>query len=448
VGAGFVLCTEYSVPSTGAVLFFAFAYVLSAFGAKVASAQGPPVALVAVSPVVEKELSASQAFVGTVMPLKKAIVGSAVDGRVIEFPLNEGDRVERGGVLAQLLTDTIQLELAAAEAELVLRKQELAELQNGTRPEEIEQAKARMVASQARWQYAEARRARAGKVGQAMSDEEREEMIALAVEAEQTYLDAKAAHQLAVEGPRKEQIAQAAAQVNVQQATVDRLKDQIEKHTIISRFPGYVTVELTEVGQWVKQGDPVAEVAALDEVEVVAQVVEQYAPHIRNGMAVNVEIPALGSTPYSGVVSAVVPQADVQARTFPVKVRIKNQLTDDGPVVKSGMYARVMLPTGRREKATLVFKDALVLGGAQPVVFTVDAAAGAKNGKVAAAPVQLGASQRNMIQVTGGLKAGQFVVVQGNERLRPGQEVQIQRVLPPPADAPSPPANTQSNNNP
>ena len=65
---------------------------------------------------------------------------------------------------------------------------------------------------------------------------------------------------LAVAGPRKEQIAQAHAQVAIQDATVERLKDQLTKHTIISRFDGYVTAEHTEVGQWVKQGDPVADV--------------------------------------------------------------------------------------------------------------------------------------------------------------------------------------------
>jgi RND family efflux transporter MFP subunit len=410
-------------------------------------AQAPPPSLVAVSPIIERKVAASQMVVGTVMPLRKATIGSAVDGRVIEFPLNEGDRVERGGMLAQLLTDTIQLELAAAEAELELRKQELAELQNGTRPEEIEQAKARMTSAQARWQYAQARRARADRVGQAMSEEEREEMAALAVEAEQAYLDAKSAHQLAVAGPRKEQIAQAAAQVAVQQATVDRLKDQIEKHTIISRFPGYVTAEHTEVGQWVKQGDPVAEVVALDEVEVVAQVVEQFVPHIRVGTSVAVEVPALGSKPLTGVVSAIVPQADVQARTFPVKVRVKNELSDDGPLVKSGMYARVMLPAGNQQMATLVMKDALVLGGAQPTIFVLDAAPDAKQGQVRAVPVQLGTSIGNMIQVTAAeLKPGQLAVVQGNERLRPGQNVKVQRVVVAPSDAPpaSPPTGAQS----
>jgi RND family efflux transporter MFP subunit len=390
--------------------------------------------LVAVSPVVEREVVASQTFVGTVMPLKKSVVGSAVDGRVVEYPLNEGDRVEQGQVLAQLLTETIQLQLAAAEAELELRKQQLAELENGTRPEEIAQMKARMIAAEARVQYAQARRARAENLfrqGQAMSEEERDEMIALAIEAEQAYLDAKAAYELAVKGPRMEQIAQFRAQVAVQQATVNELKDQLEKHTISSRFAGYVTAEHTEVGQWVKQGDPVAEVAALDEVEVVAQVVEQYAPHIRTGMTVSVQIPALPGPPLSGVVSAIVPQADVQARTFPVKVLIKNQLIEGRPLVKSGMYARVMLPTGETQKGLLVPKDALVLGGPQTIVFVIEVSSpGAQSGKARPVPVQMGLAQGSMIQVTGALQPGQLVVVQGNERLRPQQGVKIQRVVP------------------
>jgi RND family efflux transporter MFP subunit len=162
--------------------------------------------------------------------------------------------------------------------------------------------------------------------------------------------------------------------------------------------------------------------------------VEQYVPHVRAGMEVSVEIPSIGREPLTGVVSAVVPQADVQARTFPVKVRVKNQLSEDGPRVKSGMYARVMLPTGEKQLALLVPKDALVLGGAQPVVFIVNlASAEAKQGKAQPVPVQLGLSQGGMIQVRGPLQAGQFVAVQGNERLRPGQDVTVQRVIPPAA---------------
>ncbi|HEY3391334.1 MAG TPA: efflux RND transporter periplasmic adaptor subunit [Lacipirellulaceae bacterium] len=426
---------------TGRYIYLLIATALAATtAAQPAISQGPPPgaapALVAVSPVVEREIMASQPFVGTVMPLMKATVGSAVDGRVIEFPLNEGDRVEQGQMLAQLLTETIELEVAAAEAELELRKQQLAELENGTRPEEIAQMKARMLAAEARVRYAQARRARAENLfrqGQAMTQEERDEMIALAIEAEQAYLDAKAAYELAVAGPRKEQIAQASAQVAVQQATVNRLKDQLAKHTVVSRFSGYVTAEHTEVGQWLKQGDPVVEVAAVDEVEVVAQVVEQYVPHVRTGMTVSVQVPAIPGEPFSGVVSAIVPQADVQARTFPVKVRVKNKLSDDGPLVKSGMYARVMLPIGSKQMAMLVSKDALVLGGPQTIVYVVDTTSrDAKQGKARPVPVQLGEAQGNLIQVIGGLRPGELVVVLGNERLRPPYDVNIQQVITPP----------------
>lgn len=399
-------------------------------------AQPPGATAVIVSPVVEREITAGQTFVGTVMPLKKAIVGSAVDGRVVEFPLDEGDRVEEGQTLAQLLTDTIKLEVETAEAELQLRQQQLAELENGTRPEEIDQSKARMLAAEARMKYAEARRKRAENLfrdGRALSEEERDEMISLAVEAEQAYLEAKAVHQLAVEGPRKEQIAQARAQVAMMQATVDRLKDQLAKHTVIARFSGYVTAEHTEVGQWVASGDPVAEIAALDEVEITAYVVEQFVPNIRAGMQVSIAVPALAGRSFAGVVSAVVPQADVQARTFPVKVRVKNEVIEGEPLLKSGMYARVMLPTGIKQVANLVPKDALVLGGPQPSVYVVDLSApNAQQGNARPVPVQLGISDGSWIHVIGAVAPGQMVVVQGNERLRPGQDVLIQSVISPP----------------
>jgi RND family efflux transporter MFP subunit len=395
---------------------------------------------VIVSPVIEREVAAGQTFVGTVMPLKKAIVGSAVDGRVVEFPLNEGDRVEKGDALAQLLTDTIKLEIETAEAELRLHEQHLAELKNGTRPAELEQAKARMNAAHARMNYAKARRARADALYQqrsAMSEEEWGEMIALAVEAEQAYLDLKSAYDLAVEGPRKERIAQASAQVAMTQANVNRLKDQLAKHSVIARFAGYITAEHTEVGQWVKQGDPVAEIAALDEVEVNAYVVEQYVPHIRAGMEVAVEVPAVSGRNFTGVVSAVVPQADVQARTFPVKVRVKNEFVGNDPLLKSGMYARVMLPTGAKQLATLVPKDALVLGGPQPIVYIVDTTPSTRQGKARPVPVQLGIAEGTWIHVIGAVNPGQLVVAEGNERLRPGQDVQIQRVIEAPASSPA-----------
>ena len=260
--------------------------------------------------------------------------------------------------------------------------------------------------------------------------------MSAAIAAEQDYQEAKAAYDLAVAGPRQEQIAQARAQVHIQEALVDKLADQLQKHTIISRFDGYVTTKQTEIGQWVTKGDPMVEVVALDPVEVISYVPETHVPYVRVGKDVRVEVPALPNRVFSGRVALIIPEADARARTFPVKVRVENPPQDNGPQLKAGMYARVTLPTGPTQEAMLVPKDSLVLGGPQPAVFVVDAQSGdGTTGKVRPVAVELGVTSGRLIQVTGPLSAGQKVVVRGNERLRPGQDVMVVEELPPDPDA-------------
>ena len=69
----------------------------------------------------------------------------------------------------------------------------------------------------------------------------------------------------------------------------------------------------------------------------------------------------------------------------------------------------------------LVPKDAVVLGGASPIVYVV-ATAGGKS-MTNPVPVKLGAAQGAWIAAIGGLKEGDSIIVEGNERVRPGQEV-------------------------
>ncbi len=68
-----------------------------------------PAPPVAVSNVVQKTVATGQTFVGTVMAARRSIVGSAVEGRVLEFRVNEGDYVKAGDVLAQIRTGTLEI---------------------------------------------------------------------------------------------------------------------------------------------------------------------------------------------------------------------------------------------------------------------------------------------------------------------------------------------------
>lgn len=392
-----------------------------------AIAQMPPAA-VKVDKVIEREITAGQTFVGTVMPLRQSTVGSAVDGRIIDFMVDEGDAVKKDQPVAQLRTGTLEIELAAAQAQVRLRDAELQELKNGSRPEEIEQMRARMASADARREYAQNNLQRTEQLyneRRAITLEELQDATALAEQAVQAHLEAKAAHDLAVAGPRAEQIAQAEANLAVAQEQANLIADRLEKHTVRAPFDGYVTVEHVEVGQWVQAADPIVDVVEVHQVDIEAMVLEQYLESLRVGAEARLEVTALPKHTFTGQVAAIVPQADLRSRSFPVKVRAENVFVDGVPLLMPGMFARATLPVGKPELATLVPKDAVVLGGPSPVVWLVDVAPGGKAGKARVAPVQLGIATENLIQVIGPVKRGETVIVEGNERLRPGLEVRF-----------------------
>jgi HlyD family secretion protein len=408
------------------IVFVIIPIVYSAIAGPGLAQRGP--AVVEVLPVEEREVATTQATLGTITPTRRATIGSAVDGRVVEFLVREGDRVEKDQALASLLTATIKLELDAAEAELLLRREELTELQNGSLPEEIAQARARLEATRVVVEYLQKNKERFAQLGSssAVSVSEYENAISLWLEADQRYEEAKAAYQLAIDGPRPERIKQAEARVAMQTAVCERLRDQIAKHTMYSRFAGYVTAEFTEVGQWLARGEPVAEIIALDEVDVLAKVPEAHIPFIHLDAAVTVEVPALRGSKLTGRVSAIIPEADERSRTFPVKVRLANEKNAAGELLlKAGMLARASLATGEKKRVIMVPKDALVLGGAASMIWVIDesslepAQGSMREANALAIPVATGLEEGDWIEVIGDIRPGTKVVVRGNERIPP-----------------------------
>ncbi len=387
-------------------------------------------AIVSVSPVVVRQnVEAGQSFVGHVHPIRRSVIGSAVDGRVVEFKVNAGDYVTAKQPLAQLLTKQLEIQIAGAEADLKLKTSELQELQNGARPEEKREANAKMAAAQAAYDYVQLKlqRTKALFERNAVSEDELQDDVSKALAAAQMYEAAKAAHDLVIAGPRAEKIAQAQARELIAQEEVNRLKDLLVKHTITTPFEGYVVAEHTEVGQWIKSGELVAEVEELTEVEVEAQVLENYLDFVKLGSNARIEIPALPGELFVGQVSAVVPRGDPRSRNFPVMVRLKNKFdSSNHPLVKSGMFARVWFPVERRESVLLIPQDAVVMGGPVPIVYAaVRDAPGAATAKAKLIPVTLGSAFDDYFEASGPLEPGMELVIEGNERLRPEQPVRI-----------------------
>jgi len=418
--------------------------------------QGGP-ATVVVAPVAQRDVRSEQRFVATVRSGRRVVIGSAVDGRVLDFAVNAGDPVVAGQALAQLRIQTINIQIAAAEAELELRKAELAELENGSRPEEVELAKASLDVAQANRDYALAKLERAKRLyrnGSGFSQDEYEAAQAEGLVAQARVAEARNSYQLAVDGPRQERIRQAAARVDVQSQIVEELVDRREKYTVRTPFDGFVSEELTETGAWVQQSTPVAEVVELDPVEIEVFVPESNVRFVMLGADVEVRVEALPGKVFHGTVHRIVPSGDSRARTFPVRIRVDNppvespatQSSRSGPATDNeendspvprhdllpGMLARVTLPAGTRNVHTMVPKDALQLAGDSTTIFRV------RDGRAESIAVETGPALGSWIAVTplatssdvpgSELTVNDQVVTRGNERLRDGQSVAITRV--------------------
>lgn len=381
----------------------------------------PPPARVFVAQARADTLSEPKSFVGTVKPLRKSIIGSAAPGRVEEYLVNEGDFVKKGTAVAHLRRGIIGAEKRAAEAELEVRKAELAEML-GSLDDEVAQAQAKVAISESSSRYRAAKRDRARQLGPAITRESLEEEESLAVQGEALVRETQAGLRMLTGAAREQKHEQARARVAAQQAEVDRLTEQYERHTMFAPFDGWVTAEFTEVGQWLMQGDHAVELAELGSVDVEIAVLEDYVTKLNQETQGEVEINALGGRRFPGKVAVINPQADLRARTFPVKVRVENVVDERGPLLKAGMFARVTLPVGEPKTLPLIPKDAVVIGGRAPAVYVVDTTGGKST--VRPVPVTLGSANGQWISVGASeIKAGDVVVVEGNERLRPGQEV-------------------------
>lgn len=196
------------------------------------------------------------------------------------------------------------------------------------------------------------------------------------------------------------------------EADVQRIKAQLKKKSIRAPYDSVVIKRHVDRGEWLSPGSPVATVAKVDFVDIVVNVPERAVRFTRPGMVVPIEA---GGHKVMGRVVAVIPSGDVLTRTFPVKVRVRNDIS-----LKEGMEARVRLPIGERKKALLIHRDALITKFGRTAVYAVI------DSKAVMIPVKVvGYDGARAGILAEGLKKGMRIVVKGNERIKDGQPVQV-----------------------
>jgi RND family efflux transporter MFP subunit len=207
------------------------------------------------------------------------------------------------------------------------------------------------------------------------------------------------------------------------QKSVQQLKTQLSKTKVRAPFSGTIDNIITDQGGLVNQGQSqLFRIVNLEKMYVSADVPENYLNNIKKGSEVRVEIASIGKT-FEGKVRQVSSFINPNNRTFEVKVSVPNK----NGMVKPNQNAKIKVNDFTSEN-TIVISENLLKEDASGnrMAFKVKK----KNdslGKAVKTKVKTGRSYENQIEITEGLKAGDFIIVDGVRTIRDGHEVKIKQ---------------------
>jgi len=222
----------------------------------------------------------------------------------------------------------------------------------------------------------------------------------------------------------RQEYEQTASIQDVNRASVDLQRRQLKDAQILAPFGGIVGARQISPGQVIMRSAILTWLVDLDLVKVEVNVPERYLQELKIGRALDFTVAAFPNEKFHGEIYFVSPQLNENLRTALVKALIPNK---EGKL-RGGMFASLELTLKVRDSAIVIPEPAIMSNGDNFSVFIVD-----KEGKAQVRPIQVGLRLPGRAEVLKGLSAGDKVVVEGVQKLRPGGPVKL---APPEAAAP------------
>jgi len=309
-----------------------------------------PPTAVEVAPVREGQVSETFETVGTIEAREAVTIVSEIDGIVESLPFREGGRVHKGDLLASLDDDERAADLERAEA---VREQRRA------------------------------------------SFERVERVVQQGAGAPQDLDDARAA-------------------LRVADADVALMRARLDKTRIAAPFDGIAGRRTVSPGAFVRPGQAITELVAIDELDVLFSVPERYAGQLRRDAVVSVTSTAYPGYALKGRVDVIDPNVDAATRNVRVVARVSNPDRRFLP----GMSAGIQVILSSRASALTVPSEAVFAEGQQFLAYVVQ-----PDSTVARVPLRLGTRLASSVEVLEGLSPGDLVIRAGHQKLFPGAKV-------------------------
>ncbi len=329
--------------------------------------------------------------VGTVQAGIKSQLAGKLLGTVEEVLVREGDQVKQGDTLVIIDQRQVNAGLRKAEATLSEAKKALAA---STSNRDAARASEELA-------HATYKRYLKLRSDDSVSVQEFDEVEASYRQAKAALGHAEAMAEAAVARVKQTEAALATADLARKDAVINAPHD------------GIITRKMVDKGDLAKPGMPLLSLETTQGFCVDVILPETYIDYVEPHQKVSVSVPALKTGPLEGIVCTIVPSADPRSRSFVAKVTLPIDRR-----VRSGLFARVQVPTGHSSKL-LIPQKAVVVRGQLTGFYMVDS-----ESRAHFRLVRLGKTFGSFVEVLSGLKEGDHYVLEPTPRLLDGARVE------------------------
>jgi len=211
------------------------------------------------------------------------------------------------------------------------------------------------------------------------------------------------------------------------EAQAENIRATIAKKTIRAPFGGRLGIRQVNLGQVLREGDPIVTLQFLDPIFVDFTIPQQQLPLLRTGLTVQVTTDALPGRTLQGRVTAIDPLVDHETRSLRVQATVANV----GETLRPGMFVNVSVGLPERQKVLVVPATAVLYAPYGDSVFIIEEVADKKGKALRQQFVRLGLKRGDFVAVASGVKEGEAVVSTGVFKLRNGQTVVVDNTLAP-----------------
>jgi len=332
---------------------------------------------VKVDAVQNQPLKQTVPVIGRFVPKLSGVVAAEVNGAIKTFNVDIGSRVKKGDIIASLAKSRFKSRLALEKAN-------------------IQRFKARVTTKIASVKLLnqELKRLRSLKNSPAFSQARLEDKIQEIVRAESEQKEAE-------------------SEVDSAKANFNIARLDLTNTDITAPYAGILVFKHSEIGAYVKTGDPLVTLIDDTTLEIEADV-----PSIRiKGLKPGIKVPAQLNNGINlmAYVRAVIPDENPQTRTRATRFNFDQQNTN--LTFAANQSITLNIPADEQQNVLSVHKDALIKSKGKNIIYI------AIGDQAVSKEVQLGQSIGQRFIVLRGLKAGDLAIIRGNERIRPGVKI-------------------------